>query len=760
MKGFWEKYISAALIVLAVCFMICGPDKVLRVNAATYESKLERKEALKLQLKDRIHQSGDGFWYYIYRNEAEFFVKARQSIIDDISEAGDDIIITDMPKSSDVVIVGRNRTAMAILAEGDIYSTYVEEGTTKTKFTIPDTIDGHSVTGVGNPLQDGYENPLDGPVDETWYAFNNFDDYDLVVVPEGVDIIFDYCFYASGFRAVSLPSTLTYIGENAFYINEQLETIDFPNSIEYIGPRAFRETPWLDKMRETSNQHLVVVNGILIDGIKAEGDVVIPQNVKVIGPWAFYGNATGEDNASSKITAVDIPDTVTEIGDYAFGACISLKKVVIGTGLKKTGRLAFGKSAVEELTLPNALVDIGGGLCYECKSLKKVTVGNNVKELGYALFARCTSLESVTLPSGLQMIGDTCFYECTSLADINIPKSVNVIDIGAFEKCSKLSKVILPEALQTLGEDAFLVNSDSSGDKIVLTIPEKMTDISELGLLDLDYVTIRVLAGGGVEKYLIDNKVPTYQTYLKGAQDIYDGTINITNNNITNNETTIIDNSTTINDNSTTINDNSTTNNINNNITDSNIENLVNAVNNETHLDSDSKADKADSVLTAGEVFVYKKMKYKVNDDEKTVSFICPDNKNVTGITIPKAVSYKDSNLKVTDINKNACKGMKKLKNVTIGANVDSIGEKAFYNCTKLKTVVIGKNVEEIGKLAFYGDKSIKKITFKNIKNLKSVGKAAFYLRSKSTDANLKAKQTSKKKMIKYLDNSGVSVSY
>lgn len=705
------------------------------------------------RMEGHINRSEDRRWYYVSKN----------------------FIMNEVEDDGDVVIVGRTRDNSITFP----YETYEEnelvngetKKVSKKKFIIPSEIDGHKVTGIGNPCQNGYYSPHipeeNDRIDEKRYAFNNFDDYDLVVVPEGVDIIFDYCFYGSGFKAVSLPDNLTYIGENAFYICEQLESMNIPPSVEKIGQRAFRETPWLDNLRATSNQHLVIFNGILVDGIDAEGNVVIPQNVRIIGPWAFYGNATGEDDVPSKITSVTIPSSVIEIGDYAFAECRSLTTVNFGNSVEKIGYLAFGRSGLKEIIIPSTVKYIDSGLCYECPDLVKAVFACNADYYGTSLFDTCTSLENVSLPDGLKKIDRLWFWGCTSLADIKIPSSVEEIGYKAFTSCKSLSRIVLPENLKAIGDSAFLVNSDSSADKLVLTVPEKMTDISSLGLFELDYVTLRVLAGSDVEKYLIDKKTPSYQTYMKGMQDIYEGTVNITNNNITNNDTTIIDNSTNINNPVININpvtnnnDNSINTTNNNTINDSIIGNMTGGDNNGSMVNGSDNADSkgnVDDEIIAGKTFTYGKSKYKVNDNEKTVTFVCMTSSKKTSLSIPKTVKFRSKKLKVTAISDNACKGMKKLKTVVIGDNVEVVGKKAFYNCPKLKTVTFGKNVEEIGKMSFYSDKNIKKITFKKIKSLKSVEKAAFFFKSGNTDKRLKNKQSSKKRMIKYLENSGIKV--
>ena len=99
-------------------------------------------------------------------------------------------------------------------------------------------------------------------------------------------------------------------------------------------------------------------------------------------------------------------------------------------------------------------------------------------------------------------------------------------------------------------------------------------------------------------------------------------------------------------------------------------------------------------------------------------------NKKATKISVPPTVEIDKITYKVTAIQNGAFNGYKKLKSVTIGKNVETIGKKAFYKCTALKSVTIPANVTTIGDQAFYGDKKLSKITIKS-KKLKKVGKKA-----------------------------------
>ncbi len=112
-----------------------------------------------------------------------------------------------------------------------------------------------------------------------------------------------------------------------------------------------------------------------------------------------------------------------------------------------------------------------------------------------------------------------------------------------------------------------------------------------------------------------------------------------------------------------------------------------------------------------------------VNDDG-TVTYIAPTNKNVTTVTIPDSVIIDGVTYKVTAIDKNAFKNST-IKKITIGNNIETIGTNAFYGCKKLKTVKIGKNVITIGDKAFYKCTALTKITIPS--KVKTIGKQAFY---------------------------------
>lgn len=136
-----------------------------------------------------------------------------------------------------------------------------------------------------------------------------------------------------------------------------------------------------------------------------------------------------------------------------------------------------------------------------------------------------------------------------------------------------------------------------------------------------------------------------------------------------------------------------------------------------TKTSTDTKKDEKTG-LSIGTVTSYNNIRYKV-DGEDTVSVQGYDNKKVSLITIPDTVSFNNTEYKVVSINKQSFANNKKLKKITIGANVTSIKSKAFLGCKNLKTIVIkSKKIKSIGSMAYkdinkkatiYVPKSLKK---------------------------------------------------
>jgi hypothetical protein len=240
-----------------------------------------------------------------------------------------------------------------------------------------------------------------------------------------------------------VPSSVTSIRDNAFFVCINLTNVMIPNSVTNIGFAAFSSCPSLTS-------------------------VTLPGSVTSIGDYVF--------NWCTSLASVTIPNSVTNIGYAAFQSCESLTSVTIGNGVISIGGQAFsGCTSLTNVTLPASVTNIGNGAFSYCFSFTSITLPSGITHIGSGTFSDCSSLTNVTIPNSVTRIGTNAFNYCTSLTNVTIPNSVASIEDGAFANCTSLASVTLPDSVTGIGGYAFYDCSSLTG----VTIGNSVTSIGD-----------------------------------------------------------------------------------------------------------------------------------------------------------------------------------------------------------------------------------------------------------------------------------------
>ncbi len=185
---------------------------------------------------------------------------------------------------------------------------------------------------------------------------------------------------------------------------------------------------------------------ILLALLTDETRLVVSADITEIYPRAFY---------KKTLESLEISDTVTGIGEYAFYECGLEGGVTFGNGVLKIGEYAFAKNNMTSLCLPESLEELGANAFKECTACESIVIGNRVKSIGEGAFSQCTSLREIIVPDSVVSLGDGVFEKCQSLANVTIGNGVVANKTGWFGDCKNLKTVVLGDNIKAISDYTF-----------------------------------------------------------------------------------------------------------------------------------------------------------------------------------------------------------------------------------------------------------------------------------------------------------------
>lgn len=231
---------------------------------------------------------------------------------------------------------GGNATITKFLGPDDSANPVDSASTVSYDIEIPEKLGIYTVTGLGKDSFTGY------PFAGDWYKFGR------------------------NIRSITIPQSVTSIGDQAFYYCTALTEITIPQSVTFMGDRAF----------------------------------------------------TG----CAKLNSLTIDDAAISIGDWAFAECYVLSKLSLGKKIKTIGDHAFFDCRIlDNVTIPQSVTSIGPAAFARCYELTTLSLGENIETIGDRAFEDCWDLTNVTIPEKVETINPDTFAYCSRLKYITLP---------------------------------------------------------------------------------------------------------------------------------------------------------------------------------------------------------------------------------------------------------------------------------------------------------------------------------------------------
>lgn len=431
--------------------------------------------------------------------------------------------------------------------------------------------------------------------------------------------------------------------------------------------------------------------------------VTLKNGVRSIGEDAFRD--------CSSLEGVIFENTVLEkISDGAFWGCSALSSIALPDSVTEIERNAFFETGLRNIQLPEKLTLIGGGAFCNCKNLKQVQLPPQLKELGEGAFFNCENLAQIQLPSQLNKLGTDAFRDCTSLDKIDIPAGLKQIESATF--CNTgLTSVTLHEGLTKIEDWAF---HDCLKLKKI-RIPKSVTDIGELAL-GIRYnmgngaeevipggFTVEGYTGSAAERYVkrMHQSENLYHVFFKDVKFVSIGgqtaaVTNISKTKISALKTRAFTGKPLTQALTITYGGKKLVNGRDYTLTWKNNKNIGTAsvtIKGKGKYNG-SVTKKFRITVQKNAVYTVSRLKYKISNADTsgkgTVVFTGATDKAARKtLTIPTTVKIGGKSFRVTAIGTSAMSGAKKLTTVKIGANIMTVGAKAFCGCSKLSNVTI-----------------------------------------------------------------------
>ncbi|MFW5779918.1 MAG: leucine-rich repeat domain-containing protein, partial [Bacillota bacterium] len=248
-------------------------------------------------------------------------------------------------------------------------------------------------------------------------------------------------------------SGITSLGINAFNGTDLLAILvpDLASQMAYIAANNWSDySAKIFEYDTTLGLDYTLINGDTAysvgEGTTTSENIKIPEvynglPVTEIGNYAF---------SNTNINCINIPNSITSIGNNAFSGCTNLL-ITWNYNSLYTAEDLYLTNYLKSVNFDN-VTEIAANAFEHCTGITDITISNNVTSIGSNAFKGCTGLTNIAIPNSVTWIEDNVFEGCTGITDITIPDSVIYIGNYALMDCTGLTHITIPNSVLNMGD--------------------------------------------------------------------------------------------------------------------------------------------------------------------------------------------------------------------------------------------------------------------------------------------------------------------
>lgn len=217
---------------------------------------------------------------------------------------------------------------------------------------------------------------------------------------------------------------VTSVGESAFEGCTAVQSLSFDDSLSNIGTKAFQNCMALESVH-------------------------IPDSVTSLSAAAFRNDVS--------LTEFQMPERLYTVSASAFSGCTSLKTVTWSKYLQTIEANAFENTALTEIIFPESLTRIGAYAFAGIGTLESIVLPENLNTIGSSAFSG-TGIQTLKLPKNVTTLGNGAWMNCAALREVQWDAALTKIPVSTFEHCTALTQIELTDGIVEIGARAFSGN--------------------------------------------------------------------------------------------------------------------------------------------------------------------------------------------------------------------------------------------------------------------------------------------------------------